>query len=1125
MNLLKRQVRWLFVIGSVLSPNILHAFVNGQNASLVLGQSNFTSGAANTTQNGMYSPYGASFDSSGNLWVADTQNSRVLEFSPPFSNGMNASLVLGQPDFTSYLGTTTQNGLDEPHGVTMDSSGNLWVADLLNNRVLEFSPPFSNGMNASLVIGQPDFTVSYGLMPQNELHQPHSVAVDSSGNLWVTDTGDDRVLEFSPPFSNGMNASLVIGQPNFTSGNDMTTQNGMSLPYGASFDSSGNLWVADMYNSRVLEFSPPFSNGMNASLVLGQPDFTSYLATTTQNGMAGPEGASFDSSGNLWVVDSSNKRVLEFSPPFSNYMNASLVLGQSNFISSVTATTQNGFSYPGGAAVDSSGNVWVADLLNSRVLEFTQSITSSPFTNISPTSLTANWNSTFPSGTIDYAELSTGTFPNNFSGNLSSATLNDFATFSSLSWSTTYYAEVSTSPTGPFTNLGSTSTIIAPAPSNFTGTTQGISSITWTWNAISGATGYDFYPSTGGAPISLTATSLTQTGLSTNTSYGAQIAAFDSTEEGPLSTLVSTHTLSAPPTGFIFSQVFTSSLTVSWLPNTNPAGTSYQIEYWQATGSTVTVSTTALQKSITGLSSGTTYYLTVNAINGSSTIAPSGIVLSTVTVPAAPTGFSGAVLGISSISWTWNASTGATGYEFYPSTGGAPISLMATSLTQTGLSTNTSYGTQIAAFNATGKGSLSTLVSTYTLAAPATGFIFTQVFVSSLTVSWLPNTNPASTTSYRVQYWESAGSTTSVSTTANQETVIGLSPSTSYFFTITSLNGDGAAMPIDIVFSTMTHYSPPVAPSGLNAVLFTSTTINWSWNAVSQASGYDVFETTSPTPSLIAITSSPTFTEINLAPDTVYSVEVAGFNNGGIGGPSPTATATTSPAPLAQNITSSGGSMTFQSLEGPDTLNIPPGAYSQNVQITLSEDSGLTCNASPAENLTPTNIEMSVSLNPTVEPQSPVTISLSYQNASIGSMNPQEFIIARCDENSGNEWVPLPSTLDSISKTVTATSGHLSLFQIMQGTPPSSVSQFQVGPNPLRPSLGQTQMKFIVPPNSNIKIFTVTGEMVKDLTASSSGTASWDATNKSGARVASGVYFVIIQGSGGSKTIKVIVER
>ena len=294
----------------------------------------------------------------------------MLMFKPPFSNDMAASLVIGQTDFSHNYWATSQTGLRDPSSVGFDSSGNLWVADLANNRVLMYKPPFATHMAASLVIGQADFTHGGHTASQTGLYYPYSPVFDASGNLWVSDWYNSRVLMFKFPFSNGMAASLVIGQPDFISSTSATTQTRLNTPVGLVFDASGNLWVADYDNSRILMFKPPFAIGMAASLVIGQPDFTTSTYTTTQTGLSSPEGLRFDTAGNLWATEDGNNRTLMFKPPFSNGMAASLVIGQTDFNTGGSATTQTGLNEPQGLGFDAVGNLWIADAGNNRILMF-----------------------------------------------------------------------------------------------------------------------------------------------------------------------------------------------------------------------------------------------------------------------------------------------------------------------------------------------------------------------------------------------------------------------------------------------------------------------------------------------------------------------------------------------------------------------------------------------------------------------------------------------------------------------------------------------------------------------------------------------------------------------------------
>jgi hypothetical protein len=319
-----------------------------------------------------------------NYAVADFNNWRVLIYNTPFSADESASVVLGQADFTHnvHYSSPSANNI-QPFNIAADSSGNLYVADANMCRVLQFKPPFSNNMNASVVIGAATFTTSTcAWNSASILPGVITIAIDGDGDLWVSDISA-RIVEFVPPFSNGMAASLVIGQASLTSslgcnqGGAAPTASTICYVYGMNFDSSGNLWVADTDNARVLEFKPPFSNGMAASLVLGQPGFTTFTANNggvSATSMAFPYQPAFDASGNLWVSDYVNNRILEFTPPFSNDMAATLELGQSSGATAFTTvtpnTSQSGLYYPGGISFDSSGNIYVVDWGNSRVMIF-----------------------------------------------------------------------------------------------------------------------------------------------------------------------------------------------------------------------------------------------------------------------------------------------------------------------------------------------------------------------------------------------------------------------------------------------------------------------------------------------------------------------------------------------------------------------------------------------------------------------------------------------------------------------------------------------------------------------------------------------------------------------------------
>jgi sugar lactone lactonase YvrE len=116
---------------------------------------------------------------------------------------------------------------------------------------------------------------------------------------------------FPPPLGTGEAATLVIGQTDFTSSGSGTTATTMNGVGGISFDKKGNLWVADVFNNRVLRYKSPLSTGEAATLVIGQDSFTSSGSGTTATTLNEPDGAGFDANGNLWVA-AGNNRVLMY---------------------------------------------------------------------------------------------------------------------------------------------------------------------------------------------------------------------------------------------------------------------------------------------------------------------------------------------------------------------------------------------------------------------------------------------------------------------------------------------------------------------------------------------------------------------------------------------------------------------------------------------------------------------------------------------------------------------------------------------------------------------------------------------------------------------------------------------
>lgn len=310
----------------------------------------------------------------------------ALVVPPPLGGGESwrldpaARVVLGQVDFTSNAEGAGNTGMERPSDVAVDpTTGKVFVVDYANHRVLRYAAydNLQNGSAPEVVLGQPGFGATGPGRSATKFSNPRQATVDHEGRLWVADTFNGRVLRFDAASEkeSGAPADGVLGQVDFVTEASPSSRSVMTSPFGVAVDAAGTLYVSEALANRVLAFhdAATLANGANASFVLGQPDFTDLSGRTTRDGMNGPRGLAVDAGGNLFVADAFNHRVLRFDNAggLANGALASTVLGQENFTSSTFSTSAQRFSRPFDVAIDRDGRLWVADLLNSRVVGFT----------------------------------------------------------------------------------------------------------------------------------------------------------------------------------------------------------------------------------------------------------------------------------------------------------------------------------------------------------------------------------------------------------------------------------------------------------------------------------------------------------------------------------------------------------------------------------------------------------------------------------------------------------------------------------------------------------------------------------------------------------------------------------
>lgn len=363
-----------------------------QEATVVIGQSDFTSDLPNQGEtvgpNSLDSPWGNPVFAGGKLYIPDLGSNRILGFNGiPTQNGASANFVLGQPDFTNTTANAGRTGLSSPESNSSDGT-RLAIADKTNNRVLLYnSLPSSTAAAPDLVIGQPDFDITTGQCTANALRVPEAVAL-GAGKLVVADTYNHRVLIWSSlPTANGAAANLVLGQTSFTScasndangdGASDTKPTASTLFYPTDVWTDGTrLLVADNSNHRVLLWNQfPTTNGQPADVVLGQPDFSTRAAATTQTGMNSPYNIRATGE-QIFVAEDQNSRVTVWNQfPTTNGAAADVVLGQPSFTtknrgdpSPGTLPSARSLYQPNGILL-ASPQVIVTDYGNNRVLVF-----------------------------------------------------------------------------------------------------------------------------------------------------------------------------------------------------------------------------------------------------------------------------------------------------------------------------------------------------------------------------------------------------------------------------------------------------------------------------------------------------------------------------------------------------------------------------------------------------------------------------------------------------------------------------------------------------------------------------------------------------------------------------------
>ncbi|MBI4370497.1 MAG: T9SS type A sorting domain-containing protein, partial [Elusimicrobia bacterium] len=236
-------------------------------------------------------------------------------------------------------------------------------------------------------------------------------------------------------------------------------------------------------------------------------------------------------------------------------------------------------------------------------------------------------------------------------------------------------------------------------------------------------------------------------------------------------------------------------------------------------------------------------------------------------------------------------------------------------------------------------------------------------------------------------------------------------------------------------------------------------------------------------------------------------------------------TATPAAAISSQTISYESATVIFVPVRGEIRLDIPAGSFAETVSVVLKEPSSVPSPAHQSGEFTATGAAVDIGNDRNFQPLKEVTLTMSYRDEDIAGLNEARLIVARYDLEE-SIWVPLVSETNADHNKVTARTKHFSVFQVMQASPASALDAPRAFPNPFRPLWGHSSITLSnLPSGTSIKIYSLSGSLVREMSANASGMASWDGLTASGEKAASGVYFVFFDAAGKSKTVKIAVER
>lgn len=315
-----------------------------------------------------YTPVGICADLNSNLYIADTGNSVIRKLTPT-TNGWVSSTIAGLAGYPGNAdGTNNQARFDYPSGVTVDTNGNLYVADQVNSTVRKMTTDGTNWTVSTIAGLAGNYGSANGTNGAARFYYPAGVAVDTAGNVYVADQINSTIRKLTPLGSNNWAVTTIAGTNGVNGSADGTNNTSRFYwPSDLTVDASGNLFVADTFNNTIRKVSPVGTNYVTTTIcgVAG----VNYSVDGTNNTALfdGLGGIALDAFGNLFVADSYSSVIRKITPVGNNWVVNTV--GGLAYVTGATDGTNSAarFDTPYGICVDGNGVVYIADTYNQTI--------------------------------------------------------------------------------------------------------------------------------------------------------------------------------------------------------------------------------------------------------------------------------------------------------------------------------------------------------------------------------------------------------------------------------------------------------------------------------------------------------------------------------------------------------------------------------------------------------------------------------------------------------------------------------------------------------------------------------------------------------------------------------------